>query len=71
MVVIHNNPLQLDKCFKRNKSSSELSSKPVSKEKLDQNTSKKAAEVITGGMLEDKSQSSQNYSDKKKNKKTS
>ena len=48
-----------------------MPSKPGSKEKLDQNTSKKAAEVITGGMLEYKSQSSQSDNNKQWNKKNS
>ena len=67
MVVIDKNPVQLAKKHQILRNAEQVENAG----KLDQNTSKKAAEVITGGMLEDKSQSSQNYSDKKKNKKTS
>ena len=46
-----------------------MTSKWKKQEYLDQKNKKKGMKVISGGMLEDKSQSSQNYDDDQRNKK--
>ena len=65
MVVIDKNPVQLAKKHQILRNAEQVENAG----KLDQNTSKKAAEVITGGMLEDKSQSSKSHNNEQRNKK--